>query len=152
MILSEKTPITIDEKSEPNLVYSKNDVDNMLDGGISVIKFSGPQFKNNFLVIAGVMREAISESMVKDKDFLALKHYSVMVFQYTRKMLYHILDRNFIHILHIEPLFENSPSEFWLMSQETKDEMNRYENIPKDIAKKFIICENQFKIKKGHVF
>ncbi len=130
----------IDQKSEPNLSFTHRDLDIMLDGNAVALKFT-TKGDNKIIMIFCFMTEA-TDRFYDHQDLLQMKKkYKVMIMKFPRKMIEHIYDRDVIHIIHAEPLDQYCPSEFWIMSQQTRDDINKYDNNPEEISKRFLICE-----------
>lgn len=150
--MSENRDITqlsyIDEKTEPNLSFTHRDLDIMLDGNIVALKFI-TKGDNKIIMICCFMLEA-TDKIYDDEDLLQMKNrYKVMIMKFPKKMIQHIYDRDIIHIIHVEPFDQYSPSEFWVMSQQTRDDIDKYSDNPKEINARFQICEQTQLIPKG---
>lgn len=138
----------IDPESEPNLIFTHRDLDIMLDGNVVALKFI-TKGDEKIIMICCFMLEA-TDKIYDSEDLLQMKkRYKVMIMQFEKKMIEHMYDRDIIHVIHVEPFDQYSPTEFWIMSEQTKDDMDKYADSPKQINERFQICEKTELIPKG---
>ena len=68
--------------------------------------------------------------------------YRTMIFMMERKWIQKIYDRDFIYICHVEPYDKFSPSEFWIMNQQTFDDMDLIYEDKKKVVERFTIYDS----------
>jgi len=136
----------VDGKTEQNIVLSGQTLDRMMDGDITYVRLR-TRTDNQILILFFIMSEAV-DKIYDDPDFKMMrKKYKTMIFIMERKWIERIYNRDFIYICHVEPYDEFSPSEYWIMNEQTYKDMNEIDDHEK-IAERFTIAEDKIKVPK----
>jgi len=132
---------------EPNIVLASHILDRMMDGDVIYMRFRTKE-DDQILILVFIMYEAI-DKIYDDEDFKMMKNkYRTMIFMMERKWIQKIYDRDFIYICHVEPYDKFSPSEFWIMNQQTFDDMDLIYEDKKKVAERFTIAEDKTNVPK----
>ncbi len=132
---------------EPNIVLASHILDRMMDGDVIYMRFRTKE-DDQILILVFIMNEAI-DKIYDDEDFKMMKKkYRTMIFIMERKWIQKIYDRDFIYICHVEPYDKFSPGEFWIMNEQTFDDMDLIDENPKKFAERFTIAEDKTNVPK----
>ncbi len=132
---------------EPNIVLASHILDHMMDGDVIYMRFR-TKGDDQILILVFIMNEAI-DKIYDDEDFKMMKKkYRTMIFIMERKWIEKIYNRDFIYICHVEPYDKFSPSEFWIMNQQTFDDMDLIYKDKEKVAERFTIAEDKTNVPK----
>ena len=132
---------------EPNIVLASHILDHMMDGDVIYMRFK-TKGDDQILILVFIMNEAI-DKIYDDEDFKMMKKkYRTMIFIMERKWIEKIYNRDFIYICHVEPYDKFSPGEFWIMNEQTFDDMDLIYKDKEKVAERFTIAEDKTNVPK----
>lgn len=132
---------------EPNIVLASHILDHMMDGDVIYMRFK-TKGDDQILILVFIMNEAI-DKIYDDEDFKMMKKkYRTMIFIMERKWIEKIYNRDFIYICHVEPYDKFSPGEFWIMNEQTFDDMDLIYKDKEKVAERFTIAEDKVPVPK----
>ncbi len=137
----------VDAKTEQNIVLSSSTLDRMMDGDVTYIRLR-TRGDDEILILIFIMNEAV-DKIYDDEDFKMMKQkYKTMTFIMERSWIERIYNRDFIYICHVEPYDKFSPGEFWIMNEQTYQDMQLVHDDKNKIAERFTIAEDKTTVPK----